>query len=129
MVFKLIIFMPRKQGTSKEDFISYYENNHVPLMKQISEEVGATATNPIAYKRHYTHLDSNGAAQDHGPLFPAPDFHYDAVTECAYNSKEEAFAWHEKVYGDGRLKADEAKFVDQERMRVVNVEERDGGLD
>ena len=129
MVFRLLIFIARKPGTSHDDFRNRYENEHVPIIKKKVEEVGAQDLNPYEYKRTYLHLDKNGIQGEFGPMPGMQvDDMYDIVIDTAYTSKEQGLTWHKKVEEDGVIKKDREEFADHDRMKVIVVEQTEGGL-
>jgi hypothetical protein len=45
-VFKVFGFLTKRKGMQMQDFIDYYENKHVPLIRSL-------ASTPSLYKRRY----------------------------------------------------------------------------
>jgi uncharacterized protein (TIGR02118 family) len=108
-MFKVLIYLTRRQGSTREEFIDYYENHHVPLVLSL-------ASMPRVYKRNYV---VRGDAV--GPGFPAVDF--DVVTELVWDDRAGFEEWM-ALPGVPAIAEDEAKFQDRSKTRVHLVDER-----
>src|SRR4051794_23140148 len=73
-MYKAIALLKAKPGLSRERFIEYYENHHVPLILRLMPQI-------MDYKRNYLLPETAYIAKDIATL----DF--DAVTELRYRSK------------------------------------------
>jgi uncharacterized protein (TIGR02118 family) len=113
-MFKTIALLKRKPGLSRAEFIDYYENHHVPLIRELQPQIRE-------YRRNFIELD--GAY-----LFPgaeAPDF--DVITEMWYDDRDAYDAamavWSDPAMVERRVR-DESNFIDIDRIRFFIVEER-----
>jgi len=112
-MFKVIALLSRKPGSSREAFIEYYENRHVPLIRSLFPYIAD-------YRRNYVNLD--GAIIEAGTA--APDF--DTVTELWFRSRadyEAMLTAHATTDAGPRIAADEANFMDRTKTRFFIVEE------
>ncbi len=111
--FKAMALMAKKPGLSTAEFIDYYENKHVPLIRSMFD---------IAeYRRSY--VDLTGAILS--PGVAPPDF--DVVTELWFNSRadyEAMLAGPSDPQITQRIADDEAHFLDRARNRFFIVDER-----
>lgn len=99
------MFMPRKAGTTIEQFRNHYENNHVPLIKEALSECL-----PVSHTRYY--LDESAE--------------YDCITKLEFRDGEHSAQFNNAFAASPRraeLEADQAAFVDGEKMKVMVVEE------
>lgn len=108
-MYKVFAYLTRRPGTTREEFIDYYENHHVPLVLSL-------ASMPRVYKRNY--VIRGGAA---GPGAPAIDF--DVVTEMAWDSRAGFEEWI-ALQGVPAIAEDEAKFLDRSKTQAHVIDER-----
>jgi len=109
---KVIALITRKPGSSKAEFISYYESNHAPLAKR-------TFSQFLQYRRNF--VDLTGAIIS--PGVAAPDF--DSVTELWFKDKKavaEMLSTHFST-AHQTIDEDERKFLDQSKTLFFNVDE------
>jgi uncharacterized protein (TIGR02118 family) len=110
--FKAMAVMAKKPGLRKAEFIDYYENHHVPLIKSMFD---------IAeYRRSY--VDLTGAIL--APGVAEPDF--DVVTELWFKSRADYEAMLAGPSDPGiteRIADDEAHFLDRTKTRFFIVDE------
>lgn len=113
-VHKLLIFLKRKPGLSTDEFRSYYEEKHVPLIMPYM-------AGPVSYRRCY--LD---------PVEGQPQQEFDVVTELCFADK----AMRDMVLAGmvaGQLPPeviqDEKNFIDRPKSRVHAVTERETHLE
>lgn len=120
-MFKLITLIPRRKGTSREQFIDHYENRHVPLIE-------AHFTQFRRYVRNYP----QGANLHYAGMVATPDAPFDAVTEHWFDSQADFDAMMAQFAGDpelARLVAeDEARFCDTAGMAMFVADERESGI-
>jgi len=113
-MFKVIALLSKKPDLSRDDFIEYYETEHVPLVRQLFPKIQE-------YRRSF--LDLNGAIIASGTS--APDF--DVVTEfwladrAAY---EDTLATYGGPSVGERIRQDGENFLDRSKMRFIVVDER-----
>ncbi|KAE8349225.1 EthD domain-containing protein [Aspergillus coremiiformis] len=130
MVYKILLYITRKPGTTPAEFKSHYETVHMPLVRRI-----AGADFPLSHRRLYLARPAPGADNS----FPAAalvgspeEFFYDAIAEVTF-ADEAAF----KVFFGRReepgvrelVEGDEEAFLDRTRFRAVvlgDVEESVG---
>lgn len=111
-MFKVFGFLAKRAGMEMKDFVDYYENHHVPLIRSL-------ASTPIVYKRRYIGR-GEGLTKEGG----AVDF--DVMTELGFPDQAAFLAWMAQLSGPGageQVAADEAKFLDRSRTRAYVVEE------
>lgn len=105
MPVTILMFMPRKAGTSIEQFRNHYEHNHVPLIK---DALGGCL--PVSHTRYY--FDESAE--------------YDCITKLEFRDGEHSAQFNDAFATSPRkaeLEADQAAFVDGSRMKVMVVEE------
>ena len=108
-MFKVFAYLTKRPGTTREEFIDYYENHHVPLVLSL-------ASMPRVYKRNYV---VRGEASGSG----TPGLDFDVVTEMAWDDR----AGFEEWIALPRVPAiaeDEARFLDRSKTKVHVIEER-----
>ncbi len=108
-MFKVFTYLTRRQGITREEFIDYYENHHVPLVLSL-------ASTPRVYKRNYV-VRGDGA----GPA--SPTFDFDVVTEIVWDGRAGFEEWM-ALPGVPAIAEDEAKFLDRSKTRAHVIDER-----
>lgn len=115
-MIKLVTLIPRKPGMSREAFIDYYENRHVPLAYGLFPQIAK-------YTRNYAHGENLHYA-GRASTITLP---YDCVTEHWFKDRaayEDMMAQFEsdpaKFAG---IDQDEANFMDKEKVVMFLVEE------
>lgn len=110
---KAIVLLKKKNGLTREQFIDYYENTHVPLIRRLLPSIGE-------YRRNYLDL-SLGTKPD-----PAHHPGFDVVTEIWF---ADSVAW-ERFIADARtpeiaaaIAKDELNFLDRSANRSIGVDE------
>jgi uncharacterized protein (TIGR02118 family) len=112
---KVVILIKRKDHLTHEQFRTYYENNHVPLVKS---QIGN-------FLSHYTRTYLTSPI----PLTGTPgqtDFNFDVLTEIRQPdqaSLEAMFAAASKPEAARLIAEDEEKFVNRAAVRMFIVEE------
>ncbi|MFB8388297.1 EthD domain-containing protein [Microbacterium sp. NPDC055910] len=109
---KVMVLLTKRADLTREQFIRYYEDHHVPLVRRLLPSIGE-------YRRNY--LDTTTGARQ----TPPPDLGFDVVTELWF---EDDAAW-EKFRSDLQspevtavLAEDEANFLDRTRNCSVGVD-------
>ncbi len=113
MTFKVIALITRKPDMTREQFVEYYEANHVKLVWRVFPQV-------IDYRRNF--VDMRGAIM--APGMPDPDF--DSVTEIWYRDRagyEEMLANHSAPKLEKTMTDDEGRFMDRTKTRFFIVDE------
>jgi uncharacterized protein (TIGR02118 family) len=108
-MFKVFAYMTRRPGITREEFIDYYENHHVPLVLSL-------ASTPRVYKRNYV-VRGDGLS----PGSPATDF--DVITEMIWDDRAGLEEWM-ALPGVPAIAEDEAKFLDRSKTRAHVIDER-----
>lgn len=117
-MIKIVCFMNRKSGMSMDEFKTYYEENHVPLINKLM---------PFwqDYRRNFVEDREHSAA--HMAPGRSQEAMFDVMTELTFENEE----MHQKcleALADpviGKIVADdEAKFFDRASMRTFVVDER-----
>jgi hypothetical protein len=118
MPYNILIFIVRKPGISHTEFKKQYETSHMPLLQFYGGQHF-----PNAHKRHYLQFNDGNDA----PTVVQGDkgfFDFDVIAESSYDD-EAAFhafvAMLKKEEASKVLRADEDKFSDREKMKIVVV--------
>jgi hypothetical protein len=120
-VFSTILTIRKREGISREDFIDYYENKHVPLVGRL------LPSTIVSYRRNYVLEDdplSVRLADGRGDDASVPDIA--VITEARFASRAEAEDLITAFLSEDILEqvlADEANFIAPGgvRWRVVDV--------
>jgi hypothetical protein len=115
-MIKMVTLIPRKPGMSREEFIDYYENHHVPLSAKLFPQVAKCVRNyPATENFHYV-----GSAAH--PAVP-----FDSVTEHWFADQAAYDAMMAEFAGDPEkfrlLSEDEDKFCDKPNVVMFMVAE------
>ncbi|KAJ5607333.1 hypothetical protein N7537_003952 [Penicillium hordei] len=117
MVYRVIVFAPRKSTITHEEFKARYEQH----MRMVTEICGDAA--PLSHTRSYLKHDTKSTPM---LLAGSVDETYDAVVTMSFED-EAAFGRFclalNTPEAKAMIEADEAGFWDQERMKVMVVEE------
>jgi uncharacterized protein (TIGR02118 family) len=110
-MFKVLAFLSRKPGVSREAFREYYETRHVPLVNEVAPRMQA-------YRRNYLVFGE--------PLSRSDDMlDFDVVTEMEFPDRAAFETWIAAFRAPGateRIAADEENFIDRSRIRTCVVE-------
>lgn len=113
-VYKLLIFIKRREDLSVKEFQQYYEDHHRKL-----GEASAVQSTMFYYVRRYL-VPVDGA-----------ELEYDVVTECWFKDKQ-IFDMLTASLGRGEVAPevaeDEARFMDRSKTRFVTVVECESDL-
>ncbi len=112
-MYKVIALIKAKSGISRDDFIKYYENKHVPLILRHMPQI-------VDYRRNYVQFDTAYLAED------VTELDFDAVTEFSFNSREEydsAYAAFDEPSVMNEIVSDEEHFLDRGKTRLFVVQE------
>ncbi len=112
-MYKSIALLKRKPGLSREAFIDYYENRHVPLIRSLLPQICGYRRNFICPEGAY--INAAAAERD-----------FDVITEiwfadlAAYNA---AMALSAQPEIGQRIAEDEENFLDRSHTRMFVVDE------
>ncbi len=113
-MIKAIAFLTRKPGMSREAFIEYYEQRHVPLILSLFPET-------CGYRRNYLQHET-------AVLYPGEaGVQCDAVSEFWYPDRGAYEAAMRRFAEPGvaeRIAEDEEQVFDRSKTRFVLVDER-----
>ena len=112
-MMKLLLFVSRKEGTSREAFRAHYEETHAPLAASLM-------TKCRRYVRNFVNEEVTG------PMG------FDCVTEFWFDLDgpwEQAAAAMADPQTNATLEADEALFMDRGSMRILTVYEHETPAD
>ncbi|WP_156681293.1 EthD domain-containing protein [Sphingomonas profundi] len=116
---KIVILIKKKAGMSREDFIRHYETSHAVIGKRM---LGHLWTR---YVRNYPQ-----SLMEYQPEANSIDDSYDAVTEI-WLKDEAALAEMGRIINEPEnnalILADEEKFQDRLKTRLLIVDEIDNG--
>ncbi|WP_433282427.1 EthD domain-containing protein [Pseudonocardia xinjiangensis] len=107
-MFKVFAYLTKRADLSREEFIDYYENHHVPL-------VLSHAPLPRVYKRNYL---SRGDAAN----LESPAIEFDVVTETVWDDRSGFENWISSL-GIPAIAEDEARFLDRSKTTAYVIEE------
>ncbi len=106
-MFRIIGFIQAKDGMSQEEFKSYYENKHHPLMRRL-------LPTKREHERNYLALHDPVSAQI------ATELSFNVVVQVVFDSEEDYRLFREAYVAHSvEIAADEAKFVKSKRSVVV----------
>ncbi|KAI0785780.1 hypothetical protein C8Q75DRAFT_735276 [Abortiporus biennis] len=133
-MYTTLAFLTKKPGLTTEEFISYYEEHHIPLINRLT----GPENQPIVYKRRYTHRDDpkrvmvraqvdeggqpvagerngdNKLTEDKGNV----DF--DVITELVFEDEAAQQRWMGALLKNwDTVVEDEERFLWRERTRAV----------
>lgn len=108
-MFKLMVFVARREGLTMEAFVEHYETRHVPLIARI-------APAPAAYRRIFLTRESPLGRGVEGVDF-------DAITELWFADRPAYRDWMTAISVD-EVRRDEAQFMDQARTRAFVIKTR-----
>lgn len=127
MPFKVLMFATRKQGLSPQEFIDYYENKHVPLIKSLTGNLF-----PASHTRHYigrAPADGSGSGATDAPwvvMGDASEVTWDSMAILTFKD-DEHFNKAMQLLSDeemaAKLAADEENFVDRSKLKAVIIGE------
>jgi len=118
-MFKLIMLLKKRSDMTREQFIDYYDNHHVPFMHSMVPQGAAL------HRRNYVVASASDA--ERGLTAQAEDG-WDVIVEVLYENREVAEAAM-KALADPersrRMKEDESRFIQPGSIRrfVVEVHE------
>jgi uncharacterized protein (TIGR02118 family) len=107
-VFKVFAYLTKREGSTSEALMDYYENHHVPLVLSL-------APLPRVYKRNY--LRRGDAAN-----LESPEIDFDVVTEMAWDDRAGFENWISSL-GVPAIAEDEARFLDRSKTKAYVIDE------
>ena len=121
-MIKILLLLRKKAGTTREQFIDYYENHHVPLIMKLTGEYMAE------YKRNFICWDDPLSAMS-AAYYVDPDGQpsFDVATEIWCRNRETMMAMFAKAQEPeiARIIAeDEENCFDRPASRMMIVEEQ-----
>ena len=108
-VFKVFAYLTKREGSTREEFIDYYENRHVPLVLSL-------APMPRVYKRNYLRQSDPASLE-------SPAIGFDVVTEMAWDDQAGMENWITALAVPA-IAEDEARFLDRSKTRAYVIDER-----
>ena len=107
-MFKVFAYLTKREGSTSEALMDYYENHHVPLVLSL-------APLPRVYKRNYLHRGDAANLES-----PAIDF--DVVTEMVWDDRAGFENWITSL-GVPAIAEDEARFLDRSKTKAYVIDE------
>jgi uncharacterized protein (TIGR02118 family) len=101
----LFAFVKRKEGTTHEQFLDYWRNQHGPLIR----DTPALSEHVLRYEQHATHPNDGSG--------------FDGVAVQTFTSWADFVAMLGTPEGDV-MRADEANFLDSSSIKVVFTADR-----
>jgi hypothetical protein len=121
MPYSVLIIAHRKPGTSPAEFKAHYESTHAPLLKEISGPLF-----PLTHTRHYLHRAEEANPDANNPatvlLGTQEGLDCDAYSLLVWEDEEafqKCFAALSRPEAAARIAADEEKFLDREKLKIV----------
>lgn len=118
-MYKLILMARKKPGMSHEDFVQYYNNNHIAFMHSILDPGAAK------HRRNFVLRNAESGAENEAKGAPRAADEFDVITEVFYENRETAEETM-KAYADPdirrRAQEDEERFLEPGSIRVYVVE-------
>ncbi len=106
-MFRFMGFIKARDGMSQDEFKSYYESKHYPLMQRLLPMVHEV-------KRNYLDFTDPATAQI------AKELGVNVIVEASFNSKEDYLAFSRAFEAQkAEILADEAHFVGGKRRFMV----------
>jgi hypothetical protein len=105
-------FLQRRPGMTREEYITYYETVHRPLIM-------ANLPRPLDFRRHFPVWSPSARTR-------SADSRFDSLTAITYESRQafmDAFKRYSSSSFNPIVVADEIKFADRGRVSFVPVEE------
>jgi hypothetical protein len=108
-MFKVFAYLTKRDGSTSDEFIDYYENRHIALVLSL-------APMPRVYKRNY--LVRGDAAN-----LESATIDFDGITEMAWDDRAGFEEWI-SLLGVPAIAEDEARFLDRSKTRAYVIDER-----
>jgi len=127
-MFKWIATIKRKKGMTREAFIDYYENKHIPLIRRTIGQTYIYRRNYVVYEDPILTVVRSGPTfrqevAAHGGGIEDDDF--DVLSECIFSTREDAQTQLSR-FADPEIsriiQEDEAKFCEPGRSKIYIVE-------
>lgn len=115
-MLKAVVLLRKKDGLTVDHFIDYYENNHVPLVRELLPTIGH-------YVRNYMELKTVPNGRPDGG---APTPYFDVITELWFEDEAAYQAFLDALSDpevSRRLQEDEDNFLDRSIAQVFQVQE------
>jgi hypothetical protein len=120
-VLKAVVLLKRKKELTREQFIHHYENNHVPLVRELLPTIGK-------YVRNYL-SESSVSAGRQAAAASAPAPYFDVITEIWFRDQGAYDRFIADLNDPGtskRLQEDEERFLDRSVVQTFPVAEFGG---
>ena len=119
-MIKLVYCLTKSDDIDPDSFYRYWLEEHGPLVESVAEAIGASR-----YVQSHTILPELNELMIESRGLQAP---YDGVTEVWWETTsglEQGMSSAAGVEAQGKLKEDEARFIDFSRLRVLMTEEHE----
>lgn len=116
---KALVFLKRKAGLTREEFIEYYETKHVPLVREVLPPIRQ-------YKRNFIDHATLNFGQGPWTYDDGRATYFDVVTEIFFDNQDDVEKFlrcYDNIEQIKKLEADEEKFLDRSMMQIVFVDE------
>lgn len=130
MVYRVLIFIFRKPGTTPDEFKIHYEKSHLPLVKSIGRSLLPISHNRYYIKRSKVSEPANEQQKTHYPasvlIGVQADFDYDVISELVFEDEAAFLSFFSHVTtpeNAAQIAANEEVFLDRARLRMVVVGE------
>jgi hypothetical protein len=124
-MFKVILMMKKRPELSRQEFIDYYNNSHLPYVLSLLPGVPVSV-----HRRNFTIPDAGGSGTvERGA---ADNDRFDVITEVIYDAAEgsqEALKGFEDPEIRRKIQEDEDKFILPGSMRRYVVEVHEAHFD
>lgn len=123
-MIKIVLLLRKRPDLTREQFIDYYENKHVPLVMGLIGDYFAD------YKRSYVRWDNPVSAHAAGDFVgPNGQQRFDVVTECWFKDEATMMACFDKAQRSEiaeTIARDEENCFDRSSIRSLIVDEYPG---
>lgn len=122
-MLKICALIKKKDGMSRKEFIDYYENNHVPLLKRLFPYLEHYTRKYVDFDDPFTHVVyGDGTKKD----VPSKLISFDAIAESTFSSRELFERFISALTDPTTAKIvheDEEKFTERRFASILVVEE------
>jgi hypothetical protein len=130
-LFKLIMTMKKREGMSRQDFMTYYDERHLAYGATVVPPLEAGANGATLHRRNFVVLDDPLLAfvGEGRAVTENPDF--DVITEMLFDSRDDAIAMMRVLFRPeviDKIRDDERQFVELDTIKFYVVEVHETAL-
>jgi hypothetical protein len=120
-MFKRISLFKKKAGLTRDEFIKYYEEKHLPLCMSLLPP-------PKMHRRNYPVLDDPLGQAMRNNREPAAAPEYDCISEVIHETRQDAEIYFQALSDPKKralIAADEINFIEPGTFKIFIVEVRE----